>query len=162
LKKLLGIPFIVLILSIGITPAYSQMFINTTNNDINATVNTASRATLNWQFSNYNSTNCFQQSLNWNEGTGPQRNDAIFLDSDGAATLNIFGWHIFDVVIVAKCGTNSTNFGPFDLIINTTANFTPEPTFQSQSSTELQTTIEGLISLNQKLIDTIHKLIDKL
>ena len=98
------------------------VFIETGN--LNATLNAGPTATLNWQFTGWNATQCDFKNIAWNEGTGKQQNSQELVNADGAGDLSIFGWHIFDIELLVTCGigttagTNTTQFGPFDVIID--------------------------------------------
>jgi len=113
------------------------VFIETGN--VNATVNTATSATLNWQFTGWDSTQCEFKNISWNEGKGgKQQNSQESVNADGAGDLSIFGWHIFDIELLVTCGigttsgTNTTQFGPFDIIIG---ELTPQPITDEEDPT---------------------------
>ena len=144
-------------------------------NNVNATLNTATTATLQWQYWNFDPTVCRQQNITWNEGTGTQQNRDIALNStSGQGKLNIFGWHIYDIKILAVCNTNSTLFGPYDVTIN---GITPVPAQINDAVAEpvtptkvephltddsVKVAVESLVKMNSELINTINKLIDLL
>lgn len=120
MKNFVLIILAVIVLTIGITPVFAQTSnLGLPQNNVNATVDSASTAALNWQFTGWDSTICQMKNLSWNEGTGPQSNSNINVNSEGVGRLQVFGWHIFDVNISAKCGTSSIDkFGPFNISVN--------------------------------------------
>lgn len=120
MKNFVIIILAVIVLTIGITPVFAQTSnLGLPASNVNATVDSTSRATLNWAFTGWDSTICQMKNISWNEGTGPQSNLNINVDSSGVGRLQVFGWHIFDINISAKCGTSSIDqFGPFDISVN--------------------------------------------
>lgn len=155
------------------TPASA---ISVLTNNINATINTPTSATLNWQITDWDATACDFQNISWNEGTGSQQNSQETVDSNGNGRLNIFGWHIFDVELLMTCtettspdpeitpfssavsvvGSSSTRyqFGPFDITIEDIA-----PALTTESQADI---IDRLLDLNSELISMINHLIDSL
>jgi len=122
LKTILTL-FAVLLLSVVPFAYADSAMISVDPSHVNATINTPTSATLNWQFTGWNATQCDFQNISWNEGKGKQQNPSETVNATGSGHLSIFGWHIFDIQLLATCGigttdgTNSTLFGPFDVTI---------------------------------------------
>jgi len=124
--------FAVLLLSVvPFAYAADSAMISVNATHVNATINTPTTATLNWQFTGWNATQCDFQNISWNEGKGKQQNPSETVDVNGSGNLGIFGWHIFDIQLLAKCTnagvSNTTQFGPFDIIIGNLTSPSPEP-----------------------------------
>lgn len=128
MKTVFTIFTIILLSLIPFASADDSAMISVKTSDVNATINTLTSATLNWQFTGWNATQCDFQNISWNEGTGKQQNPSETVNVNGSGNLPIFGWHIFDIQLLAKCTnagiSNTTQFGPFDIIIG---GLTPEP-----------------------------------
>ncbi len=158
-----------------ITPAFA---ISVLPNNINATINTPTSATLNWQITDWDATKCDFQNVFWNEGTGPQQNTGETVDANGNGSLNIFGWHIFDIKLLMTCTetaspdpeitpfslrgivqpSSSTTFlfGPFDRTIE---GIVPLSETDGLSETDI---INRLLDLNSELISMINHLLDSM
>jgi len=119
---------VLLLLVVPFAFADDSAIISVKTSDVNATINTSTSATLNWQFTGWNATQCDFQNISWNEGAGKQQNSRETVNVNGSGNLPIFGWHIFDIQLLTKCTnagiSNTTQFGPFDIIIG---GLTPEP-----------------------------------
>lgn len=162
----------VVIFSIMI-PAFA---ISVLPDNINATINTPTSATLNWKITDWDATKCDFQNVSWNEGIGPEQNPQETVDANGNGDLNIFGWHIFDIKLLMTCTETSSpdpdpgiafvsaysvasssttyEFGPFDRTIEGIV-----PPSETESQTDV---INRLLDLNSELISMINHLLDGL
>jgi len=119
LKNFVIIILSVIVLTVGITPVFAQTSnLGLPTNFVNATVDTKTTASLNWQFTGFDPLTCQMNSISFNQGLGPESNLNINVDANGAGHLQIQGWHIFDVKIIATCDGSRSNFGPFDTTVN--------------------------------------------
>ena len=139
MKSVYGIFAILLLSLIPFASADSSAIIFIETGNVNATIISQTSATLNWQFTGWNATQCNFQNIAWNEGTGKQQNSQETVNTDGAGDLSIFGWHVFDIELLVTCGigttdgTNSTKFGPFDVIIGDL--IPPQPIIEEEDPT---------------------------